>query len=152
MPAIKYISVIAALMMAVLTSCSSETCEEPYDALINMTLKSDSDPDAEAIDSITVFGEGMEEFLLYDTLSLSGIELPLFPGAESVSFIVRHGLFTDTVNITYSSELQFISKSCGYSFFYRINEVSHTTNSISRILIINDYITPGYEENLRAFF
>jgi hypothetical protein len=152
MPAIKYISLIAALVMAVLTSCSSESCEEPFDALVNMTLRSDTDPDAEAIDSVTVFGQGMEEFLLYDTLSLSGIELPLFPGGESVSYIIRHGLFTDTLNISYSSELQFISKSCGYSFFYKIKEVSYTTNSISRILIINDYITPGYEENLRAFF
>lgn len=152
MPALKYISVITAIAMAVLTSCSSESCEEPFDALVNLTLKSDTDPDAEAIDSITVYGEGMEEFLLYDTLSLSNIELPLFPGAESVSFIIRHGSFTDTVMISYSSELQFISKACGYSFFYKVREVNYTTNSINRILVINDYITPGYEENLRAFF
>lgn len=152
MPAIKYISVITAIVLAVLTSCSSESCEEPFDALVNLTLRSDADPDAEAIDSITVYGEGMEEFLLYDTLSLSSIELPLFPGAESVSFIIRHGLFTDTLNISYSSEMQFISKACGYSFFYNIKEVTYTTNSINRILLINDYITPGYEENLRAFF
>lgn len=152
MPANKYISVIAAIVMAALTSCSSESCEEPFDALVNLTLRSDTDPDAESIDSITVFGAGMEEFLLYDTISVSSIELPLFPGSESVSFIIRHGSFTDTVMISYSSELQFISKACGYSFFYTVREVNYTTNSITRILVINDFITPGYEENLRAFF
>ncbi|MCA1755971.1 MAG: hypothetical protein LC649_00735 [Bacteroidales bacterium] len=138
--------------MAVLSSCSSDSCEEPVDAFINLSLRSDTDPDAEAIDSVTVYGAGMEEFLLYDTLSLSNIELPLFPGSESVSYIIRHGSFTDTVLISYTSELQFISKACGYSFFYTIREVNYTTNSINRILVINDYITPGYEENLRAFF
>lgn len=152
MPAKKYKSVIVAITLALLISCSSESCDEPYDALVNITLRSDTAPEAGRIDSITVYGSGMEESLLYDTLSLSQLELPLFPGAESLSFIVRHGSITDTIVIEYSSEMKFISKACGYSYFYTITEVGYTTHSINRILIINDYITPGYEENLRAFF
>ena len=152
MSAIKYISVIVAITVALIISCSSESCDEPYDALVNISLLSDVAPETGRIDSMTVYGTGMEESLLYDTLSLSQLKLPLFPGAESRSFILRHGSITDTVVIEYSSDMKYISKACGYSFYYTIIGVSYTTHSIKRILVINDYITPGNEENLRAFF
>lgn len=152
MPAKKFIYVIVAITMVLIPACSSESCDEPYDALVNISLRSDAAPEIGRIDSITVYGTGMEESVLYDTLSLSLLELPLFPGAESLSYIIRHGSLTDTVTIEYTSEMQFISKACGYSFFYTIRGVNYTTHSINRILIINDYITPGYEENLRAFY
>ncbi|MEZ4999437.1 MAG: DUF6452 family protein [Bacteroidales bacterium] len=135
-----------------LGSCTSEKCEEETEAYLNMTIQVTDSEAGTKPDSITIWGVGHEADLLYDTATVSIVKLPLDPSSGQVDFVIRRGSEEDLLTIKYRSEGRFISKPCGYGFIYFITEVNHTTSRIENILIINDEVNPGDEENLRTFY
>lgn len=140
------------MVLLYLQGCTSGSCDEPTEALLNISLQYTDSENKAMVDSITVFGAGTVDQLLYDTVSTSTLSLPMNPAEASLQFVIRKGQYDDTITIDYDTELIFISKSCGYSFFYKIKEISYSTNRIDNTLIINRYVTPGNEENLRTFY
>jgi hypothetical protein len=46
----------------------------------------------------------------------------------------------DTISLYYTRQKNFISKECGFTFFYTINAVSSTTNRIEEIKILNGQV------------
>jgi len=145
------IRIIVLLMAGLIWGCSSQTCDVPTDSMVNMTFRITDEEANSAVDSITVFGIGMEDETIYDTVTVKVIKLPLNPADESVQFLIRRGSLDDTLSITYDFEIRFISKECGYTFFYYITKIDFTTNWIKNTVIINPDISPGDEENLRTF-
>jgi hypothetical protein len=117
-----------------------------------MTLQLSEDSEITTVDSITIYGIDIPLDPLYDTVSSSMVSLPLSPSTGYVRFAVRRGYLLDTLGIEYTSETRFISKSCGYTFYYKIENITFTDNRIDNIIIINRDITPGDEENLRTFY
>ena len=148
----RFLFIISIFLLAgILWGCSSGSCEQPTESQVNMTFRLTDKEINSAVDSITVFGIGMENESIYDTVTTKVISLPLNPPSGSVQFVVRKGSVDDTVTISYTGEIRFISKECGYAFFYKITSTDHSTNWISNTVIINPDISPGDEENLRTF-
>lgn len=149
---IRYLLILfLTVLLPLLSGCSTESCDEPTDSLVNMTLQFTEESAPSVLDSISLFGLDIPE-LLYDTTSTNKVLLPLNAALQNVTFIIRKGSVLDTVGLEYTSSVRFISKSCGYTFYYNIERISFTTNSIKNILIINPEINPGDEENLRTFY
>jgi hypothetical protein len=46
----------------------------------------------------------------------------------------------DIINIQYTPILHYISKECGFQFFYKLNDISSTNNQIKQIKIIDSNI------------
>ena len=137
-----------ALISAV--SCTSDSCDDTGEAPLLMSMQYTDSETATPVDSISVFGLGLE--MLYDTVSTSSVSLPLNPAEDQVSFGIRKGSVTDTLTIYYESTLTFLSKACGYSYIYKVSDIVFTTNIINNILIIDRNVKPGSTENLRAFY
>ena len=135
-----------------LIACTTEGCYENTESELNISLFETDDEEIEAIDSLSVYGMGMEDDLLYKEVSTSKISLPLFAGSEISRFVIINGLIYDTISVNYSSRYNYISKGCGYNFLHTIESVSFTKNRIDTILIINNSVSTGDEENLRTFF
>lgn len=140
-----------AIYLFIFSGCTSGTCEEATDSVVNMTLQFSEDSGITIVDSITIYGLDMP-FLLYDTVSTKLVKLPLDASSTMVRFAIRRGSLTDTLGIEYTSSVRFISKPCGYTFYYNIENISFTNNRIDNIIIINREINPGDEENLRTFY
>ena len=136
----------------ILLSCSSEGCYEDTEAdLIINLLETDAETISE-IDSITIFGIGPEDSLLYKDASLKTVNLPLYAAEDYTDFAVINGLISDTIRVWYSSSLTFISKGCGYIYLHSIESIEYTTHRIDTVLIINKSVNTEDEENLRTFF
>jgi hypothetical protein len=56
----------------------------------------------------------------------------------------------DTVSITYSPVLFFISQSCGFTYHYQVEDVHSTRNVIDTIIINSDLITTEDNENFKV--
>lgn len=143
------------LILFVITAffgCTSESCDDATESYVNMSLQFTDDETKTKVDSITVFGLPFPDDLLYDTVSASVIKLPLDPSSDYATFVIRQGQTEDTVTIEYDSRVKFISKACGYSFYYTITAITSTNNKIDNILIIDSDVNPGDKENLRTFY
>lgn len=140
------------IFTGILAGCSSGSCDEPTESMVNMTFRLTDAETNSSIDSITVFGIGMEEELIYDTVKTKQVSLPLYPDANSLQFVIRRGYRDDTLTIEYESEIRFISRECGYAFFYQVINIYNSYNWINNTIIINPDISPGDEENIRTFY
>ena len=146
------LKLILLLIPVLILSCTTEGCYEEMDADLNISVRETDNEEANMIDSLTVYGVGLEDAKLYNLANTGSLKIPLFGGSSSVSYVVINGTVYDTVNILYSSKYNFVSQGCGYNYLHTINSVSFTKNRIDTILIINDQVTTSDEENLRTFF
>ena len=120
--------------------------------MVVITLHETDNDDVTTIDSLTVYGVGMDDILLYNNTKTGKIGLPLNPATDRANYVIINGQSHDTIEISYVAVQHFISKACGYNFLYNIENVKFTNNRIDTILIINNSVDPADEENLRAFF
>jgi len=140
------------VLIVACSGCTTEGCNDPGESLMVITLHETDNDDATIIDSLTVYGVGMDDLPLYDNSQTGKIELPLNPASDRADYVIVNGLIHDTLKITYTATQHFISKACGYSFLYTMGSISYTNNRIDTILIINNTVNPSDEENLRTFF
>ncbi|MEE4116902.1 MAG: DUF6452 family protein [Marinilabiliaceae bacterium] len=140
------------LLIPLIPGCVSEGCYEEIDSDLVISLYKTDSEDPDKIDSLTVYGFGMEDLKLYEMAAPGSLMLPLNPGPPSSTFVIINGTISDTLTIVYSSRYNFVSKGCGYNYLYTIKSISYTKNHIDTILVINESINPSDEENLRAFF
>lgn len=85
-----------------------------------------------------------------DIISNSAFSFPLSPNKDSIRLYVQTDTTNilpsalDTISISYTRTLAFISVACGYQTFYEIKKVSTTGNQIDSVAISN----PGVTNNL----
>lgn len=140
------------VLIAACSGCVTDSCDDPGESMAVITLYETDNDDTTVIDSLTVYGVGMDDLLIYNNTETGKIELPLNPASDYADYVIINGLIYDTLKITYTTTQHFISKACGYNFFYSIESISYTRNRIDTILIINNSVNPLDEENLRTFF
>lgn len=103
------------------------------------------------VDSITLFGMGIDTLKIYDRAqNVSSVTIPLNAGSDTCIFIMKLDGIADTVTFIYKTIPHFISKECGYTFFYNIEKVINTRQEVD-FLIDNRYISTANEENIRIF-
>ena len=144
---------LALLFAAILNlSCSRGSCDQDTEVLLNAGFYSAESLENISVDSLEVFGIGIPDSSLYSMVTLKNILLPLNPSTNDCSFVVINGGRADTIDITYSRNLVFLSRECGYTYHFEINEVFFTRNDISNIIITNKSVIPGDEENIQIYF
>lgn len=148
----KNVHYLILILIPLLNACSEETCDQDTDVYLKMVFYSSGTVSKLNINELTVYGINMADSMIYDQASTSDIILPLNPLSSSCSFIFNISNIIDTVEISYQSRLEFISKACGYSYLYDIEDVFFTNNSIDNVIIVSKSVNPGDEENIRTFF
>ncbi len=133
-------------------SCVSDGCYENTEAFMRVTLYETDSQETMQMDSISVYGIGFPDSLIYNQAKLQALTLPLDPGSDRCGYVISKGLYTDTLTVSYTYRPHFISKGCGYTYLYDIKSVMFTGHSIDTVLIINSNIDLNEKENLRAFY
>ena len=71
---------------------------------------------------------------------------------QACKFVIRINGINDTLEFSYSSYTYLLSKECGYTFFFTLDTVIHSSNIIDSISIEKKTITTFNEENMRIFY
>jgi hypothetical protein len=158
----KLSNLITLLVIFTLFSCMSEEyCTKDLQAEMNIGFYSLEENDAAVSFSIlNVYGYQNDSLINADTTSVSKINLPLSNSSDTSTFIFTWtvvdysqtdstGFITDTLNIYYSRELNFVSTACGFMYNYRLNNFNYTNHIIDSIIFANTLVSNFDEEHLQ---
>ena len=147
------IQLLLSVTMVQLFSCSTGSCFEETESFVKASFYNMGTGKPLAPDSLTLYGIDRDTNKLYNReAKLLTAKFPLFASDTTCTFIIRINGITDTLKFTYDSYSHLISKECGYTFFYTIEEPFHSTNAIDSISIRKNTITTNNEENIRIFY
>lgn len=74
------------------------------------------------------------------------IRLLLNPEKDSIRYTFRTDTLqqeADTITLYYSSRVHFISNNCGYTYYFTLNNINTTRNSIDSFALLNNDVTNG---------
>lgn len=140
-------------IMKLLVSCTPESCNGETTAFVHLSFYKSANNKLTAPDSLTVYGIGHESERLYSkAVNLPAISLPLDASSDSCSFIMKINNLTHSLKFRYSSYPHLISKECGITFYYSLEHIQWSGNSIDTIIIKNKNVTTFLDENIRIYY
>ena len=154
----KRLSVYMALFgLLLLAACEPETtCHQDMATTMVVTLHADS-MDAEgnlhtyeAWDSLYVQGIGAET-VLYSPKALKQIGLALRPDTTETAYLLFYHNQTDTLVITHTPRLQYVSLACGCAVYHTIMGARSSDVRVDSVAIINASVETIAQENLRIY-
>jgi len=96
---------------------------------------------------------------LYAAKGVNSFSFVLSPLVDSTSIVIipdsaKQSKFDmDTVTFFYARRLQFISTSCGYTYYYSIYDKRYTTYNIDSVLIVNGEVTNNVNvQHVKIFY
>lgn len=107
---------------------------------------------------VIVNGDGMDS-LLYDSVSLNVMELPLKINDSISVFVVKQlyasendtSYITDTLWVRHQNSIEFVSVECGAVMAHEIEDVIWTINRIDSVSIVNQNVNREDKSNLKIF-
>ncbi|MBS4013739.1 MAG: hypothetical protein KGZ97_08265 [Bacteroidetes bacterium] len=145
---------ILALIPKMFSSCdSSEICRENTETPLRVGFYNKDDFSATAIvDSITVYGLGREDSLIYDNAkNVTRVELPLNNAKDTTSFVLIFPQNQDTITIIYSRKITLLSVGCGFTTFYTLSKAQSTKNEIFNSDIQNSNVINDLNEHIKVY-
>lgn len=165
--------IYAILMGFFLISCTDESCYEPKEAPIRMSvfdkesmvpisfnnLQIIVDSDTLLLKNTTIGGVDApnDSLINKEATGLKMITAPLRINKDTTSFFLRYNFddvieIYDTITVIHENKENFISIYCGCMIFHQIENVKHTTNLIDSIAYINQTITNAEEVHLQLLY
>lgn len=142
------------LSLLFLLSCeSSDICTENIDAPVRFGFyDSDNNDEVVTIDSLSIFGIGHEDSLIYNnSKNVSRVELPLRIANDTTTFVFIFPEKTDTIEVIYDRKVTLISVGCGFTTFYNLNKINHTENEIISIITEEKEVINNLNEHIKIF-
>ncbi len=147
---------IPLLMMAAMASCDDdEVCE---DATANNLRVGFYPPGQEeeqfwtTVDSMMVYTLEKPDKPVHDTIyNVSSLELPLNIHADSCSFVLDFFEDRDTIWLQYERETHLISVECGFTVFFELHQVDHTSHYIEGLFLDVPEVTNSLDEHIKIF-
>jgi hypothetical protein len=140
------------IFLLAFASCNTqEVCDDDSQSILVARFR--TRVSGEIIDTlvpgISIFGirEGKPDSLLYDSATVSKIELPLDPGHDLSRFVMSTEEKTDTLILKHSSEAYLISYSCGFAARFVLEELDHSGGMIVDMELISSSVDAELETN-----
>lgn len=161
------------LLGILLVSCTDESCYEPKEAPIRMSVfdKENMVPisfndlqiivgsDTLLLKNISIGGIGApnDSLINKEATGLKMVTAPLHINKDTTSFFLRYNFedvinIYDTIMVIHENKENFISIYCGCMIFHQIENVQYTTNLIDSIAYINQTITNAEEVHLQLLY
>lgn len=153
--------VCSTLIITGLSSCSEDNCSIAGRPMINggiYTVNPTSGlTENDTIKTLTVTALGTDSIIINNQTNVLSLSLPLSYVSDT-TVLVFHYDYTenpadaDTLWVLQDNTAFFESIECGYSMIQSITGITHTSNQLSSISIINPNANVTGTENLRLFF
>ena len=148
------------LLMLAFASCDTqEVCDEDSQSILVARFRTTETGEIKdtLVPGISVYGirEGKTDSLLYDSATVSKIELPLDPSDEQSRFVLSAEEKTDTLILKHTSEAYLISYLCGFAARFVLEEPNHTGGMIVDMELISPSVDAEMEtdeEHLWIYF
>ena len=133
-------------------SCTTqEPCDEDSVSELVAVFKTETGGEVRdtTVSGLSIYGirEGQSTWLLYDSLSLSKILLPLDPHHDFSRFVFFTSIQSDTLTINHSSELYLISYSCGFGSQFTLDDYNqYATGMFTGDSTINENVNSSLEQ------
>ncbi len=149
---------VSAILLIMLTSCQNDdVCEQASAYPLRIGFYTQDQPGVSAraftVDSITVYGVGRPDSLIYNnTKSIRSIEVPVNPASVRTGFVlIFPGNIADTIWVDSQYQLKFISAHCGFAVQPTIEQATHTNRKISTLQINQKLVTQSFEEHIKIY-
>ncbi len=134
-------------------SCSPGFCLDETEARVKATFYSKETGLPHAPDSVTLYGLNMDTLRIYSSAqNLSSAEMPLSAADNGCVLVIEINGILDTLVFRYTSAPHFLSKECGYTFYYTLDTAFYSVNIIDSLSFVKNTITTLNEENIRIFY
>lgn len=160
--AINRVFILLMMVIACLTSCSTNGCHENRSSIAKAGLYAYNRPAATvAIDSISLYGIGQKsDALILDCAQgVTSLTLPFRNDADTTQFVIRYDAgrlaaigLSDTLTIYYTRYPYFISGDCGVVFNYHIDTLLYTVHGLDSVALMVDEVTNQDIETIRLYY
>jgi hypothetical protein len=144
--------VILSILILYMSACTPGTCLDETEAYLKVSFYSYSTRAITAPATLTVRGLGRDSLLYNQATQVKSARLPLNPMADTTAFILTINNIVDTMIIRQISFPHLVSKECGYTYYFNIEQPLSTRHNIDSIGAPKRTITTQNEENLRIYY
>ena len=149
---VKIFSAFLVIIPALIFSCTPGSCFDETEARVKASMYQSAADKVVAPDSVSLFGLERDSAIYKKTSNVTSMLFPLDPTTETCTFLVKINGESDTVTFSYSSYAHFISKECGYTYYFTIEQPVTTNNIIDKIVLTKKTIKTLNEENMRIYY
>lgn len=116
---------------------------------VQIAFFNDEDSTVKSLDFDRIRAAGSDSILYGDGDSLSVFTVYLNPSADTVAYYFVTGVRRDTLVLSYSRELEWLSEECGPNFRYENLEVSY--DSFDNLQLVEPVLDYEINENIRVY-
>ncbi len=147
----KYQLGLLILLLFIASCATQDICDDDSQSYLVARFKTleDGSINDTIMDGMSIYGirEGKADSLLYDSLSMSVVELPLDPNNESSKFVLSNEVRQDTLLLSYRSEAYLISYTCGFAARFTLEQFTNSGSWVSDMQMIEGEIDAELEIN-----
>ncbi len=133
---------IITIMIAFVSCKPDETCRQEEKVRCTCVI-------ANGIDSLTVYGVGIDSLILNNAKSVTKLSLPLHPDKSLSEYVLQSGDLIDTLRIHHTPAPYFVSMACGCFVFQTIDAATVTGTIFKQTEIVNTAVQNVEEENIK---
>jgi len=142
---------LLALLLLACSCAPEELCEEDSvsDVVVSFKTETGGLLSDTTIADLTIYGirEGQPTWLLYDSVTLAEILLPLDPHHDESEFVFQANGKTDTLGLKHQSEIYLISYACGFGHQFTLDpEMQYGEGMILKDSLINPEVNTSLED------
>lgn len=155
--------ILVVALLGIVVGCSSNECLDNQNSLpVASFWSSDASPRQVAVDSlyVTAVGAPGDALVTDSTLTpISQLYLPFDIDKPQTSFrfeyqqkALKEAGITDVVTFHYDAEPHFASIACGAVIYYKITDITHSSNLIDSVTCPEGVITNKAGANINIYF
>ncbi len=143
-----YYIILIVILAAVFGRCeTSDICLSNQNAAQAGLYSAYSHTDKDTVlTDLYVYGIGSENSLLYDSVSLNKLFLPLSMHSDTSMYLIKVKTLLDTIWFKYKRDLTYVSGDCGMAVEIELDTIWFTDRFIDSVAIIQPFIR--YNENV----
>lgn len=147
-----YRLLIFIFVLFIVACAEDETCRERTTVTLNGSFFQHGTTTALFVDSISVYGLGIDSMIYNSRKNAARISLPLNPNADISVFVLVSNSVNDTVRVIHSNQDFFISYHCGTVITHKLDTVLTTRHQIKDIKIVTHDINTTDVQHLQIFY
>jgi hypothetical protein len=139
------------ILLLVIASCTTQdVCDDDNQAILVARFKTIANGETTdtILPGISIYGirEGQPDSLLYDSMLVSRVELPLDPSNDQSRYVMTIAEETDTLFLIHSSEAYLISYSCGFAARFTLEDFTAT----GKMIVDTELISASIDAELES--
>ncbi len=142
-----YYIILAVILGIIFGRCeTSDICLSNQNAAQTGLYSAYSHTDKDTVlTNLYVLGLGKGDNLLYDSVSLNKLFLPLSMHSDTTAYLIKVKTLLDTIWFVYKRDLSYVSGDCGMAVEIELDTILFTGRFIDSVAIIQPFIK--YNEN-----